>query len=262
MRPSRAPLVVPLNRKTASGFEVINLKECGRQRIKTNASLQQFAPDAISLFNNMKGPASMLANGIALMSFSEPLPAPPKDKKEGQFARFLRQAYVLAFVIAISSDLLCMTWATVAVNQLTENVPARAVSVWELLSRDYSLSWAATNVHFVLAILSFMWMLLTRGYLAKTILGVRLGRACAGFAGSGILLMTAIVNRGVQTGSGDGMRYGANMFSLFSSYIRQFVSRSLAVQSFSFLEISAITVFVASAVLGIMGTFLDRAKED
>ena len=44
------------------------------------------------------------------------------------------------------------------------------------------------------------------------------GQSLAGIAFSALLLMVSIVNRGVESGSGDGLRYGQNVLALMSRY--------------------------------------------
>jgi hypothetical protein len=107
------------------------------------ASLQQFAPQAVNLFNNMKTPASILAGALVPLGLLAPLPSAPTNvesaagntnegfaRGESRVARYLRQSYVAVAVLSLLSELISVTWATVAVNQLIETHVAPAESVW------------------------------------------------------------------------------------------------------------------------------------
>jgi hypothetical protein len=114
--------------------------------VSAASSLSQFAPQAISLFNNMKTPGSILAGAMIPLGFAAPLPV--RDEKDTRFPAMLRRLYPFLAVTALGSELVSVLWATVAVNTLTETEIAMAESVWHLLRRDFALSWAAVNAHF------------------------------------------------------------------------------------------------------------------
>jgi hypothetical protein len=83
------------------------------------------------------------------VGFMGPINYDPEEG-DGKFAIFLRRIYPFMSVLTFTSELLSVMWATMAVNQLTENKIEAATSVWALIQRDFSLHWAATNAHFVL----------------------------------------------------------------------------------------------------------------
>jgi hypothetical protein len=119
------------------------------------ASLQQFAPQAVNLFNNMKTPASILAGALVPLGLLAPLPPaeaePPvasvpdgSTQSKGAASsharrraglrsllpKILRRSYVVVAVLSLLSELISVMWATVAVNQLIETHVAPAESVW------------------------------------------------------------------------------------------------------------------------------------
>jgi hypothetical protein len=119
------------------------------------SSLQQFAPQAVNLFNNMKTPASILAGALVPLGLLAPLPPadaePPvaivpdgSTKSKGAASsqarrraglrslvpKILRRSYVVVAVLSLLSELISVMWATVAVNQLIETHVAPAESVW------------------------------------------------------------------------------------------------------------------------------------
>lgn len=126
-------------------------------------AVAQFAPEAASLFGNMITPASIMAGALVPIGFTAGLGFDSSSSSESKFARTLRHLFPYCCVAGFTSQLMAVMWAVVSVNQLTENKPALAQSVWELLQRDYAMEWAAVNGHFVVGLLLFMWIIATKG---------------------------------------------------------------------------------------------------
>ena len=199
----------------------------------------------------MKTPASILAAGMISIGFLAPFQLPPSILDQPGLVRrveLLKRAYILVTLVSFCSELLAVMWATVAVNQLTERIVAPSASVWDLLQRDCDLAWAATNSHFVVGLVGFMYMVGIRGYLMlltaeasdALITGTLFG------VGSSLCLMVSIVNRGVESGGGDGVRYGATVLDLFGHYVALLYQRATNVSSFGPLELASIGLEVVS----------------
>ena len=60
-------------------------------------------------------------------------------------------------------------------------------------------------------------------------------------ASAGLMFMVSIVNRGVNRGSGSGMRYGSNVLYLFGNYLAMLVKRMY--KTVGPLEIGALALF-------------------
>lgn len=218
----------------------------------SSAAVAQFAPQAIDLFNNMKTPASILAGSMVPILMASPLAIDtPADKTESRLEKGLRAAYLVVGVMSLLSELCSVMWATVAVNQLIETNIAPAASVWHLIKRDFDLQWVAVNAHFVLGMLGFSFVVGTRAYFQAG--GGLVGKSVAGLAGSGVLLMIAIVNRGVAAGGGEGVRYGATVWSLISRYIFLLTKRASTLGSLGPLEVSSIGLLLWSVAMGVLG---------
>jgi hypothetical protein len=95
----------------------------------------------------------------------------------------------------------------------------------------------------------FSYVIALRVYLGY---GGPVGRAVSNFAVASLLLMVAIVNRGVSSGSGSGMRYGKSVFSLFSAYIGTLFRRATHRATFGPLEVGSMVVFAWGAVLSAL----------
>ena len=114
-----------------------------------------------------------------------------------------------------------------------------------LLERDFDLSWAGTNAHFLFGMFSFAYLIAVRSYF--NVGGGPLGRGVAGLAISALLYMVGIVNRGVASGSGDGMTsYGSSVLSLFRHYFRLILVRKSG--GFRPLELGAVAMMVVSLI--------------
>lgn len=205
--------------------------------LSRKAALCDYGPAAASLFNNMKLPASIIGGAMIPIGFAAPLKF-EADEGDGKFAIFLRKFYPFIAVLSLCSELLSVMWATVAVNQLTENEVAAASSVWALIHRDFALPWAATNAHFVMGMLGFIWVISSRVYFIAAKGG--LGASAAGMAMSAMMLITSIVNRGVAAGGGGNMRFGGSILALLRTYTCLLLKRSFSLKSFGVLEIGAV----------------------
>lgn len=87
-----------------------------------------------------------------------------------------------------------------------------------------------------------------------------LGRGAATMAASGVLLMVSIVNRAVARGSGEGLRYGSNILSLFFHYTQKLLQKATMPQSLGILELTSIAVLLWGLVL--VGRSMLRIKGD
>jgi len=209
--------------------------------------IANYAPQVASLFNNMKTPASILAGALVPIGFAATLPI--KDERDNKYECALRKACWIITVLSFVSNLLSVMWASVAVNQVTETVLEPADSVWHLLERDFNLPWAAVNAHFVIGMLGFCYVIGTRAYFSVG--GGPLGFSLGGIAFSALLLMISIVNRGVASGSGNGMRYGSCSTALVTNYMRLLLKRATARATFGPLELSSIGLMAVSIAVGI-----------
>ena len=106
------------------------------------ASLHQCAPQAVSLFQNMITPASILAGAIVPMAFASPLGIKSDNETENRPTWVLmRKAYNVSALLSLLSNLIAVMWSVISVNQLLETRVAPAESVWHLLRRDFDLPW-------------------------------------------------------------------------------------------------------------------------
>jgi hypothetical protein len=202
-------------------------------KLSSSSNNNVYAQAATTLFVNMLTPASILAAAMISLGLKAPFQIPNTIKKDStknqvQHVESLRRAYIVVTLISFCSELLAVMWGTVAVNQLTERTLAPTDSVWELLQRDVDLEWAAVNSHFVIGLIGFMYMVGLRGYvmLLEAQASEALMVSVLSGVGAALLLMVSIVNRGVESGGGDGVGYGHTILDLFGHYIALLYQRA------------------------------------
>ena len=235
--------VKPASGHTSPFYQVHQTQRTTMSPTATHVSLQQFAPAAISLFDNMRTPAAILAGGIVPAGIAAGFPS-LVNPKDGKVAALLARLFPLVAISSLTSLLISVMWATVAVNQLTETTVPMAESVWHLLMRDYELAWAGVNTHFFMGMLGFMFVIGSRVYLTES--RGPIGKSVGGIAASGMLLMISIINRGVAAGNQKGMRYGTNVLALVSRYLQLLISRAMSMKTFGPMEVAAAVMFVVS----------------
>ena len=120
-----------------------------------------------------------------------------------------------------------------------------------LLLRDFNIAWLGVNAHFVFGMLGFAYMLACRTFLRYD--GGRMGTGMAGLAFSGLLLMISIVNRGISSGSGNGLRYGKHFGSLVGRYVSKLLQQALSPQTFGPLELGSILLATGSLIVIVTG---------
>jgi len=227
---------------------------------------QQWAPQAAELFNNMKMPASIIAGAMVPLGLLAPVPIQnPGDKPDSRIENLMRRSYTPVTVIALLSEFISVVFATVAVNQLTETIVQPAASVWDLIQRDYDLSWAGTNAHFMFGMFSFAYLIAVRSYF--NVGGGVLGRGVAGIATASLVYMVSIINRGVASGSGvvasdsgdKRLSYGTSVLSLFRHYGGLILARKSG-RGFRPLELGAVALMVVSLIT-VVWAILQESKE-
>ncbi len=218
--------------------------------------LADYAPAAASLFNNMKLPAAVVTAGMISLGFATRFPELPRDALDKVYPQSIRarcakleRLHVVLGLLSVTSELIVVLWAAVAVNQLTERVYEPASSVWDLIHRDCDLAWSAVNSHYILGIIGFTGMLWLRAYvmlLAASASKSLMNAASTGTAAA-TCLMVSIVNRGVESGGGTTVdRYGNTILDLFTHYAALLLKVATDEVSPGPLQLAAILLEIAS----------------
>lgn len=117
-----------------------------------------------------------------------------------------------------------------------------------LIKRDYDLSWSGTNAHFIFGMFSFAYLIAVKSYF--NVGGGVIGSGVAGMAISSLFYMVGIVNRGVSSGSGDGIYYGKSVLPLFRHYISLVLARR---SSFRPIELGSVAMMMGSLTMVVYG---------
>jgi hypothetical protein len=179
------------------------------------AQMVDFSKDGISMFNNIRTPAALVAGSCLNLAF-----AVPTDEKDTRGIRTMKRANVLIGFASITSQLITVIFATNAINRLTEHagtVETMATGLSELLKKDlFSQFWLGTYIHFMIGIAGFLAMVSFRFlYFMGKSYNMAIGTACAAIA---LRLMSAI-NRGVVVTEFGGGPGGSNFLYLVINYV-------------------------------------------
>jgi len=213
--------------------------------------MAQYGQEAVSLFNNMRTPASILAGSIVPLGLMDFPKIEGKDD-DGKIPAILRRVFPLVAIASLTNHIIAIMWATIAVNDLTTSDSGKAGSLWDLIQNDYELPWVATNVHFILGMLGFMFITGTRIYLKET--KGPIGKSVAGIAVSGLLHLISIINRGIEASSSDETRkFGANIFGYIWQYATLLSERTVTKKQVGLFELLS-GIFLAIAAINAMIT--------
>jgi len=221
--------------------------------------MAQYGSEAVSLFNNMRTPASILASAIIPLGLTD-LPTTNNGKDDSKIPAILRRVFPLVAISSLTNHIIALVWATIAVNDLTTSSSDQsASSLWELLQRDYELPWVATNVHFILGMLGFMWITGARIYLKET--EGPIGRSVAGLAISGMFHLISIINRGIQASASDNSHpFGRNIFGLIRQYAGLLSERTTSKKRLGLFEVLS-GIFLGIAALNAIITIRGETRD-
>ncbi|CAJ1326957.1 unnamed protein product [Effrenium voratum] len=202
--------------------------------------MADYSMQAARMFDNMRGPAVLLAGAIVPLGF---FAAPRIEKDDPAWLKRGKRLHYLLASIAICCELVAVVWSTIAVNKLNETNTAPARSLMELLQRDYELPWIGCNVNFIFGLMGFASLLVSFSYVSFG--PVSRPIACTVLAAECFII--SIVNDGVVQGDGQegGLRFGCNLFSLVRRYLRLLLvhavkgQRIMVVASFLMLFLAA-----------------------
>ncbi len=184
-------------------------------------SLKDHSSTASSLFNNMRTPAALIGGAIVPLGI---LSAPPLQEDDGSVVRLLKKGNMLLAIASLLSEILAITYSTVAINKLAEVTFPPTSGVSDLISSHFELAWIGTNVHFLLGMFGFGLLVGTKAYFTY---GGKLGKIAGSWSFAAFLQCTSIVNNGISMGQGNiddlgfhGSRYANNLLSLCLKYIQ------------------------------------------
>jgi hypothetical protein len=185
------------------------------------AVLADHSKDVVNLFNNMRTPAAMLTGGLVGVGV---MSATPPQQDDTKCIKRLKKAHIMLGVASLLSEIMAVTYASIAINKLVEVPSPATAGVAELIQQHHELAWLGTNIHFLFGMMGFGLLIGNRVYLT---FGNPIGQLALGLSVAFFLQALSVVNTGIAMGSGEGVnsRFASNLFFLSCRYI------SVAVQS-------------------------------
>ena len=123
-------VVIPSRSRTASALLV--------SAPATALAIKDYSGMAAGLFNNMRTPAALIGGAIVPLGI---LTAPSIEKDEPKRIQVLKKANCLLAIASLLSEILAITYSTVAINKLAEVQFAHTAGASELISKHFELAW-------------------------------------------------------------------------------------------------------------------------
>lgn len=221
-------------------------------------AVKDYSAMASGLFNNMRTPAALIGGSIVPLGI---LTAPPLKDDEPQRQKLFKKVNFLLAIASLLSEILAITYSTVAINKLAEVKFPETAGVSELIANHFELAWIGTNVHFLLGMFGFGLLVGSKAYFTY---GGAVGKIAGCWSLAAFLQCTSIVNKGISMGHGSigetGSRYASNIFSLCLRYCRLVVARAR-----NPFAVGAFVIFLYSLLLTgqqLCGLFLSNEKDE
>jgi hypothetical protein len=201
----------------------LSLATAATAATNTVSNVKDFSGTASSLFNNMRTPAALIGGAIVPLGI---LSAPKLEEDESPKIQLLKKANFLLAVASLLSEILAITYSTVAINKLAEVKYAHTSGVSELIVKNFELAWIGTNVHFLFGLFGFGLLV---GSKAFFMYGAKVGRIAQCWSIAAFLQCTSIVNKGIALGSNTnvdevGFQFAKNLFFLTLRYMTIVIS--------------------------------------
>jgi hypothetical protein len=181
-------------------------------------SLADHSSAAVSLFNNMRTPAALIAGSLVPLGI---MTAPQIEEGDSNTKRLMKKANMLLGVISLLSEILAVTYSSIAINKLVEVSQPATAGVAELISQQHELAWIGANVHFLLGMMGFSLIVGSRAYF--TFSNSSIGKVSFGWGVAAFFQALSVVNKGIAMGHGitndPSKRFASNFFTLILRYI-------------------------------------------
>jgi hypothetical protein len=181
-------------------------------------ALTDHSAAVVGLFNNMRTPAALIGGSLVPIGL---LAAPQIVDGDSKLDRFMKKTYILVSVASLLSEILAVTYSSIAINKLVEVPQPATADVTELILQSHELAWIGTNVHFLLGLIGFSAIVGCKAYFGG--FGSAVGRTVLGWSLAVFFQAVSIVNQGIAMGQGSGgdasTRFASNLFGLILRYI-------------------------------------------
>jgi hypothetical protein len=180
--------------------------------------LKDYSSAVVGLFNNMRTPAALISGSIVPLGL---MTAPTIQDSDSAKLKFMKTVYIMLSVASLLSEILAVTYASIAINKLVEVPQPKTTGVAELIQQNHELAWVGTNIHFLFGMMGFGLIVGMRVYFS---FGERVGNLAIGWSIAAFLQALSIVNAGIAMGHGDEgdmhSRFASNFFFLNVRYLQ------------------------------------------
>jgi hypothetical protein len=180
--------------------------------------LKDYSSAVVGLFNNMRTPAALISGSIVPLGI---MTAPTIQESDSRKLKVMKTLYIVLSVTSLLSEILAVTYASIAINKLVEVPQPATTGVAELIEQNHELAWVGTNIHFLFGMMGFALIVGLRVYFS---FGERVGNLAIGWSVAAFLQALSIVNAGIAMGHGDEgdmqSRFASNFFFLNIRYIQ------------------------------------------
>jgi hypothetical protein len=181
-------------------------------------AIKDYSGVAADLFNNMRTPAALIAGSIVPLCL---ISAPALKKDESKRVALFKKINFLLGVSSLLSEILAITYSTVAINKLAEVKFAPTAGAAELIAKHFELAWIGTNVQFLGGMFGFALLVGSKAYF---VYGGKAAKIAGCLSVAAFLQCTSIVNDGIAMGVGGvdirKLRFAKNLFSLTMKYLK------------------------------------------
>jgi|EP00979_Chaetoceros_neogracilis_P013970 hypothetical protein len=185
--------------------------------VTTAIAVKDYSEVAAALFDNMRTPAALIAGSIVPLGL---LAAPDLKANEPKRLDFFKKANGLLAVASLLSEILAITYSTVAINKLAEVKFAPTAGAAALITKHFELAWIGTNVHFLLGMFGFSLLVGLKAYFTY---GGKVAQIAGCWSVAVFMQCTSIVNEGIAMGSGNldykTFRFSKNLLTLGFRYL-------------------------------------------
>jgi hypothetical protein len=215
--------------------------------------LKDHSTAAVGLFNNMRTPAALIGGALVPLGI---LNAPPVAEDDSKRTKLFKRAYILMGVGSLLSEILAVTYSTIAINKLVEVAQAPTAGVAELIANYHEIAWIGTNIHFLFGMMGFGLIV---GARASLLFGNPTGKIAGLWSVAAFMQALSVVNRGIAQGNGavEHSQFASNMFTLTLRYGSLLLANARGVMS-----ISAVAVFLYSLVLLAKAILKDTRSDE
>lgn len=156
--------------------------------------LQDYSGAAAGLFNNMRTPAALIGGAIIPLGI---LTAPKIEEEDSSQVKLWKKANLLLALASLLSQIVAITYSTVAINKLAEIETEPTAGVAGLISKYYELPWVGTNIHFLFGLFGFGLLAIAKPYF---LYGKNTGDVAACWTTAAMMFCVSIVNKGIAMG--------------------------------------------------------------